>query len=265
MQRPALRHALAVVAVATLAATVVGCSSKKDTTTTVTSGSALTSEGGGPSTPASSAPDSGDGPSTTAATSAPSPLWQPPAGEKAAADAQDAAVTFAREYLGLHDPKVAGSGVASGSVGPPLSTVPGATVVRVQAAGSGPATSISVVKQSDGWQVVRADAASIRLESISTAPGAGGATTVTLAGTSQTFEGTVAVQARPVLWVPGTTQPVAQTSEIGGASDGPGRFSATLTVPAGTASPVVVVLGEPDASGRGQLTQATAVAVALPS
>lgn len=264
MQRRALRHALAVVAVATLAATVAGCSSNKSSTA-VTSGSAPTSEGVAPSTAASSVPNSDGGSSTTRATAAASPLWQPPAGEKAAADAQDAAVTFARDYLGLHDPTAAGSGVASGAVGPPLSSVPGATVVRVQPGGSGPATSISVVKQSDGWQVVRADAASIRLESISTAPAVGGATTITLQGTSQTFEGTVAVQARPVLWVPGTTQAVAQTSEIGGAADGPGRFSATLTVPAGTASPVVVVLGEPDASGRGQLTQATAVAVALPS
>jgi hypothetical protein len=250
---------LAAVAVAALAVTGVGCSSSNGSKTVTTASTPATDSGGSTSTTSATS----GGPDSSAAPAATSPLWQPPAGQKAAS-AEDAAVTFAREYLGMFDPKVAGPGVSSGPVGPPLSSIPGATVVRLQAGGSGPVTAVSVVEQGGAWQVVRADAGAIRLDSATTSAGADGTTTITVKGTSQTFEGTVTIQARPLAWVPGTTEPVAQTSEIGGASDGPGPFSATLTIPAGTASPVVVVLGEPDASGRGQLSQATAVAVALP-
>lgn len=263
MLRPALRHALAVAAIAALAATVAGCSSDKGTTA-ITSGSTSTTAAGAPTTDTSAATTASNGSSATTTPSAPSPLWQPAGGGPPATSAQDAATAFARDYLGLHDPKVAAAGVSSGPIGPPVSSVPGATVVRVQPGGSGPVTSISVVKQGGAWRVVRTDAATIRLEAISTAPGPDGATIVTLKGTSQTFEGNVAVQARPTAWVPGTTEPLAQTTEIGGAAGGPAAFSASLTVPPGAESPIVVVLAEPDASGRGQVSQATAVAMALP-
>jgi hypothetical protein len=257
---PALRPVLAALAVLALAATVAGCSSDSGSKTVTTASTPVTDSASSSTT----TPSSGGSSSPTTTSPAPSPLWRPPAGEQATS-AEDAAVAFAHEYVAMFDPKIAGSAVSGGPVGPPLSTIPGATVVRLQPGGSGPVTAVSLVKQGDGWQVVRADAGAIRLDSATAAAGAGGVTTITVKGTSQTFEGTVTIQARPVLWVPGTTQPVAQTSAIGGASDGPGPFSATLTIPAGTTSPVVLVLAEPDASGRGQISQATAVAVALPS
>lgn len=156
------------------------------------------------------------------------PVW--PLDGRGVATAEEAATTFARDYLGFADPTATVSGRAA----------------RVQPDGrSGPTTSVSVFQQDDGWVVTGADSDQV------TVGNECGPAPSTYCGTSTAFQGTVQVQLRRF----GEVAPLTSVPVQGGSNGGKGMWSATLDQPRGT--PLVVVALVPDPSGRGSALAAT--------
>jgi hypothetical protein len=190
-------------------------------------------------------------PTTEPATLAWPAIW-PAAGTPLPASAEQAALRFAVDYL-----RMPSSTTVSGSRG--STEQANVTIVDVRpSANAGTVTHVFTRPVNGGWTVIGSGSDHIELAS----PGAGTAVSspIPLSGRSTAFEATINAEARRV----GTGEPLSERIPLMGGSNGDlADFSGSLTVPATDNDVIVLVLGEPDMSGRGDLVSATAIPVRL--
>lgn len=167
----------------------------------------------------------------------PTPIWPFASSSQTFATPEDAAKSFAVDYLGMTNALV---GKAVGRDVPvfPNSTGSERTVVHAEQRGS-------------NWVVVGADADEISVDTPK--PNDPLASSVTVSGKSVAFEAQLGVQLRPF----GSTTPTFTGTAMGGSTDVQ-PFSTTIAPPA-TDQPLVLVIFEGDASGRGAVTKATVI------
>lgn len=173
-------------------------------------------------------------------TSAPQPIKEsvairiwPLAGTAPFATPEDAAVSFARDYLGFGDP------IAH----------PTTDTIEVTPNGdAGPRTTVDFAAEGNGFVVTGARSDQVAISSTDVATDG----TTHVAGTSVAFEAQIVLQLRPF----GSVIPAASTTAMGGSTE-PGPFAATI--PGG--GPGIVVAYSPDASGRGTAIAASVAIV----
>lgn len=199
-----------------------------------------------PTTAASSAPPTTAHvtTTTTAATTSTAPavpatphVW-PLAGAAPLPTPEDAARTFAVDYLGMKEARV-GATSADGVEVFPNANATARTLVAVSSSGG-------------GYVVTGARADEIVVDT----PTAGSPIqrpTTTVAGSSTAFEAQLALQYRAV----GSTDVLTRSTAMGGSNGEIGPFHTTIPTPDG--SPLVLVVAESDASGRGEFTKATVI------
>lgn len=157
---------------------------------------------------------------------------------------EDAALTFAREYLGM---------TSAGMSGPVDEQGDTAVVRVVPFATGGPVTEVRVVRRDGSWAVTGAESANIQVGT--PAPGAALTSPLTVSGTSTAFEATINLELRS----PANGQRLGDIAFTMGGSNGElGPYSTELAVPSGVDQAVLVV-SEPDASGQGAVSSATVV------
>ena len=222
------RGPFAVAAVAAAAAIVIAAAvvlTRDDGTTTVIVPAGSTSSA--PTTSSSSTT-----PTTQAATIA---IWPLPGGAPFATP-EDAAVSFARDYLGFGDP------VAH----------PRTDTVEVTPNGdAGPRTTVDYAAVTGGWVVTGARSDQVTIEQATV-----NAAAIDVSGKSEAFEAQIALQLRPLA----TTTPTATTTAMGGSTE-LAPYQATI----GASGPGVLIAYVPDASGRGAATAASVIVVGAPA
>ncbi|MGQ0616772.1 MAG: Gmad2 immunoglobulin-like domain-containing protein [Acidimicrobiia bacterium] len=229
------RYAVAAAAVAAVVAVLVGVTvltGDDGPAEQVVSGPGTTE----PDRPVTSAPATPAEPTIWPLAGSPSPFPYP----------EDAALTFAREYLGL---------TSAGMSGPVEEQGDDAVVRVVPFATGGPVTEVRVVRRDGSWAVTGAESANIQVATPT--PGAALTSPLAVSGSSTAFEATINLELRS----PATGQRLGDGAfTMGGANGEFGPFSAELAVPGGVEQ-AVLVLSEPDASGQGAVSSATVVLV----
>jgi hypothetical protein len=121
--------------------------------------------------------------------------------------------------------------------------------VSIRPNGNGPTTVVHTTRTSNGYVVTGAHSNQVVIDGLSD----GDAAPTTLSGKSTAFEATIVIEVRPF----GSLQPTELVTAMGGANGEIGPFQAALTAK----GPGVIVAYEPDASGRGAMTNATVIRV----
>lgn len=165
-------------------------------------------------------------------------IWPFASAHRTFSTPEEAAKTFAVDYLGMTNVHMSS---ASGGV---VDVFPNANATAV--------THLHVMQQSSGgWVVLSANADEIAVDTPK--PGDPLSPSMTISGKSIAFEATVGIQLRPL----GSTIPVFEGNTNGGSTEVQ-PFSTTITPPA-TDQPLVLVVFEGDASGAGAVTKATVI------
>jgi hypothetical protein len=192
-----------------------------------------------PSTGATTPPTSG---TTPAAIVTPAPatsaIWPFASSTTTFATPEDAAKSFAVDYLGMTEARL------GATTGNDVEVFPNAT-------GSARTLVHLLDDATRGWVVVGADADEIAVDT--PAPHDALTSPLTVSGKSVAFEATLGVQLRPL----GSKAPVFADIAMGGSSEMQ-PFSTTITPPS-VDQPLVLVVFEGDASGRGAVTNATVI------
>ena len=185
-------------------------------------------------------------PASVIPSAGPTPIWPFASSTTTFASPQEAAKSFAVDYLGMTHARVGATNEENGTQN-----------VEIFPNDRGSARSVvRVVEQpSRGWVVFEARADEIQVDQ--PARDASLTSPLTLAGRSTAFEATVGVQLRPL----GSTKPVFEGNFNGGANGEMGPFSTSITPPS-TDQPLVLVLFEGDASGEQTFTKATVITLA---
>lgn len=212
----------------------------EDETDTVNAGASSSSSSS--STPTTS----GTATPVTVFPSAVTPIWPFAGDQRRLAAPEDAARSFAVDYLGMTNARV-------GDVSPPANAG-GAFSVEIFPNERGSArTLVSVVEQEpQGFVVIGAAADQIVVDSPK--PHDPVTPTILLSGQSIAFEAQVGVQLRSF----GSTEPITETFVMGGSSEMQ-PFSGELLAPREIDGPFVLILFEGDASGEQTFVKATVI------
>lgn len=173
-------------------------------------------------------------------------VWPLESSSTTFATPQDAARSFAVDYLGMTNARV---GEATTVDSPP--GLPAMTVDVFPNARSTARTAVSVVQSGPtGWVVIGANADEIVVDD----PRPGGAieSPLSVSGRGTAFEGQLGLEVRSV----GSANVVATGTAMTGSNGEIGPFSTTIDPPA-TDQPLVLIVFEADASGGGTYTKAT--------
>lgn len=184
---------------------------------------------------------------TTDSTEAPAPptaIWPAADAEPYATDT-DAALGFARDFLGM----------PGASLAEDTDAVSGAVGIRPYA-DRGPTTFVEVDEREAGWVVTGASTEFVIVND--PLPGQSVTTPLIISGSATASEGNINLQARPL----GVAAGLASTFATAGAQGEMGPFEATLEFQSGD-DVIVVVVFLPDDSGDGEMLAATVLPVAL--
>lgn len=181
---------------------------------------------------------------TTEPAAPPAAIWPAADADPLATDT-DAALGFAREFLGMPDASLADD----------TDAVSGAVGIRPYA-DRGPTTFVEVDEREGGWVVTGASTEYVIVND--PLPGQSVSTPVTVSGSATASEGNIRLEARPLA----VTAALASTFATAGAQGEMGPFEATLEFQSGD-DVVVIVVFLPDESGDATMLAATAFPVAL--